>query len=279
MNDKTNLKKTLYVFHTEANRLLQSEYDDSPLPFQRFLEQIESDSIVRSYLDGCVRCHIPDGFSAEEQCGAAINDYGYVFGPFSTDPEEESAQVYLILKELVAQNVQGHSRLFYGYCTGSNKYQDKYRGFLNSVARRLIENVERHLSIIGIDAGLDDSGDTITNYFNGPVGRAQINQSTGRAVVNATQNNGIDALELDRLLNSVLIAARSELKDDETLGDIKETLDSIREQMTSEKPKRGIIKGAVAFLRGINVSVQFSAALSGLVDFLSEHGVPALPLV
>lgn len=277
MNDKTSLKKTLYVFHTEANRLLQSEYDDSPLPFQRFLEQIESDPTVRSYLDDCVRRHIPDGFSAEEQCGAAVNDYGYVFGPFSTDPEEESAQVYLILKELVAQNVQGHSKLFYAYCMGSRKYQDKYRGFLNSVARRLIDNIDRHLSIIGIDSGLDDSGDTITNNFNGPVGNAQINQPMGEAVVNATQNNGIDALELNRLLDSLLNAARNELKDDETLVDIKETLDSIRDQMTSEKPKRGIIKGAVAFLRGINASVQFSAALTGLVDFLSEHRVPVLP--
>lgn len=277
MNDKTNLKRTLFVFHTEANRLLQSEYDDSPLPFQRFLEQIESDSTVRAYLDDCVKHHIPDGFSAEEQCSAAVSDCGFVFGPFSTDPEEESAQVYLILKELVAQNVQGHSMLFYSYCTGSRKYQDKYRGFLNSVARRLIDNIERHLSIIGIDSGLDDSGDTITNNFNGPVGSAQINQPTGRAVVNATQNNGIDALELNRLLDSVLNASRNELKDDEVLEDIKDNLESIREQMTSEKPKRGIIKGAVSFLRGIHSGVQFSAALAGLVDFLSEHGVPILP--
>lgn len=278
MNDKTGLKKTLYVFHAEANRLLQSEYDDCPLPFQRFLEQIESDPTVRGYLDDCVRHHTPADFSAEEQYSAVANEYGYAFGPFSTDPAEESAQVYLILKELVEKNVQGHSMLFHTYCTGSRKFQDKYRGFLNSVVRRLIDNTERHLSLMGIEYGLDDPGDTITTNFNGPVGNAQVNQPTGEAVVNATQNIGIDASELEQILDSVLSAARCELEDSDTLKDVEENLDSIREQMASKEPKRGIIRSAVSFLRGLNASVQFSAALTGLISFLSDHGFPTLPL-
>lgn len=277
MNDSKNLQKTLFTFHHEASVLLRSNWSDSPRPIARFLSIIESDETISAYLEDCVDNHIPQGFTASEELDAVSRQMGSTFGPFSVVPEEESAQVYLILKELVERNIQGHSMLFYGYANGSKKYADMYKGFLDGVAQKLISNVEGYLRLAGIEMGLVGTSGHVTNNFHGPVGSAQINQSSGDAVIYATQNNGIDAQELNELLNGVLIAAKNSLDDIEALEDIEETLESIRDQMASNKPKRGIIRGAVSFLRGINAGTQFSAALTGLVEFLSDHGIPILP--
>lgn len=277
MNDKTSLKRCLFLFHKQASRLLKSEFDDSPLPLQRFLEHIEAEPIIREYINDCTNLHTPEGFSAISQCDEVAADYYGTFGPFSTNSQEESAQVYLILKELVARNAQGRSNFFMGYGTGSKKWQDKYRGFLDSVAQRLIDNIDCHLNIIGIESGLDDSGDAMTTIFNAPVGSAQVNQATGQSVVKATQQNGVASQELSKLLNEVFDAARSELGNGETLQDIEENLNSIREQIMGDSPKRGIIRGSVSLLKNINAGVQFSAALAALIEFLIEHGI-TIPL-
>ena len=277
MTDSKNLQKTLFTFHHEASVLLRSSWSDSPRPIERFLSIIETDEMISAYLEDCVDKHTPHGFNASEELDAVSKQMGSTFGPFSVVPEEESAQVYLILKELVARNIQGHSMLFYGYANGSKKYADMYKGFLDGVAQRLISNVEGYLRLAGIEMGIGNSGGHVTTNFNGPVGSAQFNQPSGEAVVYATQNNGINARELNEVLDSVLSAAESNLDDVEVLKDIEENLESIREQVTSDKPKRGIIRGAVSFLRGINASAQFSAALAELVEFLSDHGIPILP--
>ena len=278
MTDSKNLQKTLFTFHHEASILLRSSWSDSPRPIERFLNIIETDETIFAYLEDCVGNHTPHGFSASEEFDAvSTRQMGSTFGPFSVVPEEESAQVYLVLKELVERNIQGHSMLFYGYANGSKKYADMYKGFLNNVAQRLISNIEIYLRLAGIEMGMGNSGGHVTTNFNGPVGSAQFNQPSGEAVVYAMQNNGINARELNEMLDSVFSAAESNLDDVETLKDIKENLESIREQVTSDKPKRGIIKGAVSFLRGINASTQFSAALAELFEFLSDHGIKIPP--
>lgn len=117
----------------------------------------------------------------------------------------------------------------------------------------------------------------MTTIFNAPVVSAQVNQATRQSIVNATQQNGVTPQELSKILNEVFDAARSELGNGETLQDIEENLNSIREQIMSDSPKRGIIRGSVSPLKNVNAGVQFSAALAALIEFLIEHGI-TIPL-
>ncbi len=270
MSDKITLRKTLYLFNQESNTLLRSSWDDLPTPFRRFLERIESQPVIKAYLDECVSSHTPDGFDATSEVDAVANDYGAIFGPFSTDPEEESAQVYLILKELIAQDIRGDSVVFYGYA--SKKFADMYKAFLDRVARRLITNIECHLNMIGIEMGLD-SGDGITNNFNGPVQTAQLNQPTEGSTVNATQTIGLNTSELNTLLDAILEAANAEIEDEDTISDIRDNVEIVRVQMESGEPKRGIIKGAFSFLKGVNGGVQFAAAIAQIAEFMTNNGI------
>lgn len=274
MTDKTSFKLTAHKFKVESNVLLHSDWDESPLPFERYLTCIESEKLIKAYLDDCVSHHTPEGFDAAEEVKEVSEDYHLVFGPFSTVPEEESAQVYLILKELVAQNIQGRGIAFYGY--SSDGFDRKYKGFLNKVARRLVTNIDGYLTMIGISMGLDDSGN-ITTTINGNVKQMLVANATGGSTVNATQTMGADADELQALLNALLSAANEEVQDADTLEEIRDNTEVIREQMESDKPKRGLIKSAFGFLAAIDAGVQFTAALAQIADFVTTHGIPLLP--
>lgn len=94
-----------------------------------------------------------------------------------------------MLKEMIAQNIPDRSYFHYTFASG-NKFADMYKGFLDKVVRRLIANITEHLTMIGIEMGLD-SGDSVTNNF-GSVNNLQMNQATDNSAINAIQNIGID---------------------------------------------------------------------------------------
>lgn len=269
MTDKTAFKKTLYRFNHEANILLRSNWDESPAPFKRLLDRIEAEPDVKAYLDDCVDNHTPEGFNAEENVREVAGDLGTTLINFSTIPEEESAEVYLILKEMIAQNISGRSYFYYTFASG-NKFADMYKGFLDKVVRRLIANITEHLTMIGFEIGLD-GGDSVTNNF-GSVNNLQMNQATDSSTINATQNIGIDEQALNKLIDAILSAAGTEIDDAETIEDVRDNAEIVRAQIESGKPKRGVLKSALGFLRGVKGGVQFAVAVVQLVQFVNDCG-------
>lgn len=267
MTSKNDIKKTLFKFNQESNILLRSNFEDLPLPLKRFAEQIDADPRIKSYLDECIVC-LPDDFDAALEVETVLGDYHTVFGPFSTCPEIESAQVYSILKELLAREVHGRSIAFYGYAP--RNFQEMYKGFLDQVMRRLIVNIGCHLSLMGIEMGLDTS-DSVTNNFNGSAGNIQLNQAVGESIINATQSNGIDMDSLEHLIVSVKEASSD--CSIEVITDIQDGLEAIRSELSSEKPKRGILKGALTFLKSVDAGTQFSAAVTQVANFIIANGI------
>lgn len=269
MTDKTAFKKTLYRFNHEANILLRSNWDESPAPFKRFLDRIEAEPDVKTYLDYCVDNHTPEGFNAEEDVREVAGDLGTTLINFSTIPEEESAEVYLILKEMIAQNISGRSYFYYTFASG-NKFADMYKGFLDKVVRRLIANITEHLTMIGFEMGLDDRDSVINNF--GPVNNLLMNQANGKSIINATQNIGTDEQALNKLIDAILSAAGTEIGDAETIEDVRDNAEIVRAQIESGEPKRGVLKSALGFLRGVNGGAQFAAAVVQLIQFVNKCG-------
>ncbi|WP_058270955.1 hypothetical protein [Olsenella massiliensis] len=269
MTDKTAFKKTLYRFSHEANVLLRSSWEESPAPFKRFLDRIEAEPDIKAYLDDCIDNHIPEGFNAGEDVREVAGDLGTTFINFSTIPEEESAEVYLILKEMIAQNIHGRSYFYYTFASG-NRFEDMYKGFLDKVVRRLVANITEHLTMIGIEMGLD-SGDSVTNNFES-VHNLQMNQATDNSTINATQNIGIDEHASNKLIDAILSAAETEIDDAETIEDVRDNAEIVRTQIESGEPKRGVLKSTLGFLRGVNGGAQFAAAVTQLIQFMNNSG-------
>lgn len=119
--------------------------------------------------------------------------------------------------------------------------------------------------------GLDDSSSATTNFY-GNVRNAQVNQPSGESTVSATQVNGLDASDIETLFDNLLAAAYEEIGDEETINDLKDNIEIIRDQIESQDPNRGVIKSFLTFLQGINGGAQFTAAVVQIVNFLNAVG-------
>lgn len=67
------------------------------------------------------------------------------------------SNVYHILKYIVDNNIEIHYGIAMAYNTESNKFQDNVKGFNNRVVFVLINYIERYLTKIGIDMGIDET--------------------------------------------------------------------------------------------------------------------------
>ena len=111
----------------------------------------------------------------------------------------------------------------------------------------------------------------MTNNF-GSVNNLQMNQATDSSTINATQNIGIDEQALNKLIDAILSAAGTEIDDAETIEDVRDNAEIVRSQIESGKPKRGVLKSALGFLRVVNGGAQFAAAVVQLIQFVNNCG-------
>lgn len=102
-------------------------------------------------------------------------------------------------------------------------------------------------------------------------GNNQFNTATGDATINSVQNNGIDAATLNKLIAEILKSAPED--DDEQLEMIKDSLEEIRNQATSNAPKKWIIKTLFTGLNGIANCAGFAANVAALYQFLQASGI------
>lgn len=102
-------------------------------------------------------------------------------------------------------------------------------------------------------------------------GNNQLNTATGNATINSVQNNGIDAVTLNKLIADVLESAPKD--DDEQLEMIADSLEEIRNQAMANAPKKGIIKALFTGLNGIANCAGFAANVAALYQFLQASGI------
>ena len=93
--------------------------------------------------------------------------------------------------------------------------------------------------------------------------------SDDNASVTATANIGADASELEKLIAAV----RGTIASDEDKEAASESLEVIEAEVVSEKPKKSMIKTAIATLQAIKGTVEFGSAAAALIQFIG----PMLP--
>ena len=127
----------------------------------------------------------------------------------------------------------------------------------------LIRHVERYLTKIGIDMGIDEK-----NIYNVTVQNDQAIIANDNSTVTATTHIDVNANELERLFAAV----RTEM---DTLTDIdkdketaSESLEVIEAEIVFEKPKKSMIKTAITSLQAIKGVAEFGAAVSALIQFI-----------
>lgn len=256
--NRNELKKIQYHFNSFSNRLLQANFEDYTGVLRKFMNFINSTPVIIDYILGCGQCD----WNLEDEIKDVQSSYGSKIFLTGDTEEEEVRNVYAVLQYIADKSIEVQYGIGMGY-SSSNKYQDKIKGFNERFVMVLIRHIECYLTKVGIDMGLDDK---IT--YNVTVENGQSIIATDNANVTATNTIGADTVELAKLIADVrVLSEKLSSKEKET---VSECLEVIQAEVSSDKPKKSMLKTAITTLKNINGIAEFGEAVIALSEFVSK---------
>ena len=256
--NRNELKKIQYDFNSFSNRLLQADFQDYTDVLGKFLNFINSNPIILDYISDCGQCD----WNLEEEVEEVQSSYGRMIFSTGDNEEEEIRNVYAVLQYIVDKSIVVYYGIGMGY-SSSNKFQDKIKGFNERFVMVLIRHIERYLTKVGIDMGLDDK---IT--YNVTVQSGQAIIAMDHSTVTATNSVGVDTDTLSKLIADVR-AASSGLTSEEQ-ENVADSLEVIEAEASAEKPKKGMLRTAIATLKSIKGIKEFGEAVVELSEFVNS---------
>ena len=254
--NKKELRKIQYDFNSFSNRLLQADYQDYTGVLGKFINYIDNTPIIIDYIKDCGEC----GWNMAEEVKEIQASYGRLIFSTGDTENEEVCNVYAALHYLVDTNNSVYRGIAMGY-SHDKGYQEKIKGFNDRFVMVLIRHIERYLTKVGIDMGLDDR---IT--YNVTVQNGQAIIATDNATVTATNNVGIDASELTKLIEAVKAATASLTPEEQE--SVAESLEVIETEVLAEKPRKSMLKTAITTLKTVKGIAEFGSAVAALAEFV-----------
>lgn len=255
---KKELKIISYEFRRISNRLLQASYKEMLSVLNIFIDCIEKEKIIYEYVRNCKR----EGFDVEREVQDVYGSYGRSIFSLGVTIEEEVYTVYNILKYILDNklNVTG---LASGYSNGKT-YQERVKEFNNRVALVLVNNIEAYLTKINIDMGYDEEVKHMIT-ING----TQVNISNGNSTLNAVQNNNNEPNELIKMIELIKNSIDESIPNEEKEM-IIENIETVQDQLQSEKPKKGLIRTCLSGLNTVILGLPHAVKLAENVkEFVS----------
>jgi len=255
--NRAELRKILYDFNSISNRLIQANFMDYNTALLKFIDFIKSSELIYEYIKACGDCEKDLSKVFKE----VQNSYGRSIFSLGISDSEEVRNVFAILNYIAENNIKMYYDVALGY-SSSNKYQDKIKGFNDRVVMVLISHIERYLTKIGIDMGIDER---VT--YSITVGNGQVNIANDNSTITATSIiNTADFEKLSELIEEIKKNAVGISEEDyETLLN---SLDVIQEEIRSPSPRRSFIKTAISGLKNLKNTAEFAAAIATLVQFV-----------
>lgn len=211
---------------------MRVQFDEYGTVLKKFVDYVESNEIIMQYI-----CMGDTGeYDAKTDWDLVVTKEGYMFD-FGPSVEEESFQIYSILK-YINENIAVPYHSFFSIY-GERKWQDNVKQFNDRVVLVLINNINDYLTGIGIDMGFDEN---IVWNVNG----GQVNIASGNAIINATQNNGVNIAELESIIKNIMDNVSG--LDKEVADTIIDSVEMIREEIIKPEPKRNIISSGIKLL-------------------------------
>lgn len=255
--NRIEVKKVMSDFNSISCRLRQADYYDYLDVLKKMLNFIESTELIKGFIDDC------GGFNPETEkvVDEVMNEY-HSFFKFSIDDKEEVSDIYSIIKVVCSRDYDHFPRGLLDAYSHSNKFADKLKEFNHRVVFVLISHIENFLKKVGIEMGFDNN---VTYNING----TQVNIANDEATINATQNVGTNADELQKLIT----ALRSDIKEDisdEDKNDVNDCINVIESELMSGNPNEQTVKSQFKLLKRIDCGVKFASSCCSLLTFADK---------
>ncbi|MCI6948241.1 MAG: hypothetical protein PUG45_08255 [bacterium] len=257
--NRKELRIIQYDFNSYSNRLLQADYDDYADVLRKFVNYIDNIPIISDYIHDCGSCD----WDLENEIKEVQGSYGRLIFSLGKTESEEIRNVYAVLKYLAENNSSVYRGVAMGY-SSSSKWQDKIKGFNDRFVMVLIRHVERYLTKIGIDMGIDEK-----IIYNVTVQNGQAIIANDNSSVTSTINIGATTNTIEQLISAVRTRLDT-LTSEEDKETASESLEVIEAEVAAEKPKKSMIKTAIASLQAVKGTVEFASAVAALIQFVKQ---------
>lgn len=257
--NRKELRIIQYDFNSYSNRLLQADYDDYVDVLRKFVNYIDNIPIISDYIHDCGSCD----WDLENEIKEVQGSYGRLIFSLGKTESEEIRNVYAVLKYLAENNSSVYRGVAMGY-SSSSKWQDKIKGFNDRFVMVLIRHVERYLTKIGIDMGIDEK-----IIYNVTVQNGQAIIANDNSSVTSTINIGATTNTIEQLISAVRTRLDT-LTSEEDKETASESLEVIEAEVAAEKPKKSMIKTAIASLQAVKGTVEFASAVAALIQFVKQ---------
>ncbi|SCP99568.1 hypothetical protein [Anaerobium acetethylicum] len=254
--NRAELRKIIYDFNSISNRLLQADFNDYTNVVSKFVAFIKNTPIILDYIKDCGHCEQ----DLKQEFDEISRSYGRSIFSLGDADAEEIRNVFGIVNYIAENGIEIHYGVAVGY-SSSKKFQDKIKGFNDRVVMVLIRHIESYLTKIGIDMGIDEKVTYSITVQNG-----QVNIANDNASITATSTVGIDAAQLEKLVQAVRIKAIELPQEDAEV--LESSLEVIEDEIKSGKPRKGFLKTAVSGLKMIKGTAEFAAAVATLIQFV-----------
>lgn len=255
--NRAELRKIIYDFNSISNRLLQADFQDYNSVLSKFVAFIKNNDLIYGYIESCGKCKQ----DLEKEFKEITGSYGGAIFSLGSLDEEEVRNIFSILCYIVENDIEIYYGVAMGY-SSSRKYQDKVKGFNDRVVMVLIGHIERYLTKIGIDMGINEKVIYSITVENG-----QVNIANDNSTINATNTiNTIDIEKMNELIEDIKGNSSGLSKEDEET--LVSSLDVIKEESKSPNPRRSFLKTAILGLQTIKGTVEFAAAVTTLIQFI-----------
>jgi len=170
-----------------------------------------------------------------------------------------------------AQNFDDYYTLSKGY-SYSNKFQDMADAFNKRVVSPFISHIVSYLDKLMIDLGGEEQGTISIGSVE------QLNLSQGSSSITAVNRGNLTNNDLQTILElseRFLISLQTEKLSQENKEDIKDMLETMIEQMQSEKPKKGLIRTGTEMLKDslqlMQTGTSAYIALQAIINEFTKH--------
>lgn len=246
--------------------MLRTNYEDGNIELIRFRNFIQENEIIHNiilYKIECVNYDYKGNFIIDDGSRCEI-----------VKPIDESKHIKAMYEYLIditdkEEDIRFRARKFY---LKSGKWNDIIREFLEKVFKPLVDFITDSLSMEMMIMETGKQETHIHQNIQNNYGSANIAQRDIHSINNVNNN---DSEEIIKLVNSLKELIATEEIDDEVKEEVIDDLETIEEQMKSEKPKFIKIKKAYQGIKNFATSipsklVQATAIVTQLTELIEK---------
>lgn len=265
--NKKEIKQISRNFRTIANRTLNSDFDTFDNNLKRFINYIESIPIIMDYITSCIK----NGgtYSIEKDVEEVSTGYGRYIFESPLDEESEVSYTYQVLKCITEKDLT--FRTYTIPYSSSNKYQDKVKGFNDKFILPLINSIDGNLERICIEMGFDEDS-KYNIYING----GQVNIAKDNATLTAIQNN--ETQDFNKIYDELKKNMEKSDIDNNFKNEILDTVEGIREELSHNNPRIGILKsfseGLMKYIPLLPSTLEIAANITSIISFVQSFISP-----